>query len=154
MLFFSWNYIYIYIYKSNVLTWEASRLYRWQKCPMIKNVAPKICSLQEYVYIYIYWQHFSINTYFIEHNKHFLSTYFFVNPYKLPYWSYDIRRELVDKSSIISYFPSTSCTTLSHHLGRMYYKSDVTFSCTLQHHYHNQSVSSAGIPLTFFRHRP
>ncbi len=32
---------------------------------------------------------------------------FFVNPFELLYWSYDIRRELVDKPSIISYFPST-----------------------------------------------
>ena len=36
---------------------------------------------------YIYWQHFFINTYFIEHNRHFLSTHFFVNPFELPYWS-------------------------------------------------------------------
>ena len=31
-----------------------------------------------YIYIYIFWQHFFIDTYFIEHNSHFLSTYFFL----------------------------------------------------------------------------
>ena len=60
-----------------------------------------------------------------------MSTYFFVNPFELPYWSYDIHLEFVDKSSIISYFPSTFCPTLGHHQGRMYYKSDVTFVYTL-----------------------
>ena len=77
-----------------------------------------------YIYIYIY-------IYLTEHNRHFLSTYFFVNPFELLYLSYDIRRELVDKPSIISYFPSTFCPTLGHHQGRMYYKSDVNFGCTL-----------------------
>ena len=51
--------------------------------------------------------------------------------FEFPYRSNDIRRELVDKSSIISYFPSTFCPTFDHHQGRMYYKSDVTFGCTL-----------------------
>ena len=75
-----------------------------------------------YIYIYIY---------LIEHSRHFLSTYFFVNLFELSYWSYDIWQELVDKYSIISYFPSTFSPTLGHHQGRMYYKSDVTFECTL-----------------------
>ena len=66
-----------------------------------------------YIYIYIYK-----DTYFIEHNRIFLSTYIFVDPFELPYWYYDIRRELVDKSSIISYFRSTFCPTLGHHLWR------------------------------------
>ena len=79
----------------------------------------------------VFWQHFFIDTYLIEHNRHFLSTYFFVNPFELPYWSCDIRRELVDKSFIIRYFPSTFRPTLGHQQGRMYYKSDVTFVCTL-----------------------
>ena len=35
----------------------------------------------------------------------FLSAYFFVNPFELPYWSYDIRLELFDESSRVSYFP-------------------------------------------------
>ena len=73
-----------------------------------------------YIYIYMYiW--LKIIDIFCQH-------IFFVNPFD---WSYDIRRELVDKSSIISYFPSTFCPTLGHHRGKMYYKSDVTFVCTL-----------------------
>ena len=55
----------------------------------------------------------------------------FVNTFKLLYWSYDIRRELVDKPSIISYFSIASSPTLCHHPGKMYNKSDVTFVCTL-----------------------
>ena len=87
-----------------------------------------------YIYIYIYilfWQHFFINTNFVEHNRHFLSTYFLVDPFILLYWFYNIRRELVDVSSIIIYFPGTFCPTLGHHQGRIYYKSDITFVCTL-----------------------
>ena len=68
--------------------------------------------------------------YLIEYYIHFLSSYFFVNPFELPYQSYDILGELVDKPSIISYFPITFCPTLGHHQRRIYYKS-VTFICTL-----------------------
>ena len=67
----------------------------------------------------------------IEHYRHFLSTYFFVNPFELPSRSYDIRREWVNKPSIISYYPSTFCPTLDHQRRRMYYKSDVKFECKL-----------------------
>ena len=44
---------------------------------------------------------------------------------------YNIWWELVYESSIIICFPSTFCPTLGHHQGRIYYKSDVTFVCTL-----------------------
>ena len=37
--------------------------------------------------------------YMIEHYRHFLSTYFFINPFKLLYQSYDIQGKLVDKPS-------------------------------------------------------
>ena len=47
------------------------------------------------------------------------------------YWFYSIRRELIDMFSIIVYFPSTFCPTLGNHQGKMYYKSDATFVCTL-----------------------
>ena len=70
-----------------------------------------------YIYIYIY-----IYIYFIEHNRHFLSPYFFVDLFILPYWFYNVWRELVDVSSIIIYFPNTFCPTLGHHQGRIYYK--------------------------------
>ena len=83
-----------------------------------------------YIYIWIFWQHFFININFVEYNRHFLSTYFLVDPFILPYWSCSIRRELIDVSSIIVYFLSMFCSTMGHHQERMYYKSDVTFVCT------------------------
>ena len=71
---------------------------------------------QIYVYIYIY-------TNFVEHNRHFLSTYFLVDPFILTYCFYRIRRELIHAFSIIVYIPSTFCPTLCHYQGRVYYKS-------------------------------
>ena len=79
-----------------------------------------------YIYIYIY-------TNFVEYNRHFLSTYFLVDPFILPYWFYSIRRELIDIYSVIVYFSSTFCPTLGHHQGWMYYTSYITFACTLLH---------------------
>ena len=62
-----------------------------------------------------------------EHNRHFLSTYFLLDPFVLPYCFHCIRRELIDVFPIIVYIQSTFCPTLGHHQGRIYYKSDVTF---------------------------
>ena len=73
-----------------------------------------------YIYIYIWLNIIDIFVYI-----------YFVYPFELPYWSYDIRKELADKPSIISYFPSVFYPTLGHHQVRIYYKSDVTFVCTL-----------------------
>ena len=87
-----------------------------------------------YIYIYIY-------IYFVEHNRHFLSTYFFVVPFMLSYCFYNIRREMVDVSSISICFPSTFYATLGHHQGRIYYKSDVIF-CV-----HYYFVRRASVPL-------
>ena len=39
-----------------------------------------------YIYIYIY-----IYTNFIQHNKHFMSTYFRLDPFEFPYYFYRIR---------------------------------------------------------------
>ena len=75
----------------------------------------------EYIYIYIY-----IYTNFVEH-RYFLSTYFLLDPFVLPYCFYCIRWELIYVFSIIVFIPSTFCPTLGHHQGRIYYKSDVTF---------------------------
>ena len=80
----------------------------------------------------VFWQHFFINTNFVEHYRDFLSTYFLVDPFILPYCFYRIRRELIDVFSIIVYIPSTFCPTLVHHQRRIYYKSDVTFVFALQ----------------------
>ena len=72
-------------------------------------------------------QHFFVNTKFIEHNRHFLSTYFLLDLFVLPYCFYRIRRELIYVLSIVVCIPSTFYPYLGHHQGRIYYKSDVTF---------------------------
>ena len=69
-----------------------------------------------YIYIYI-----------IKHNRHFMSTYFLLDPFEFPYYFYRIRWELIYVLSIVVCIPSTFCPTLGHHQGRIYYKSDVTF---------------------------
>ena len=75
----------------------------------------------------IFWQHFFVNTNFIKHNRHFMSTYFLLDPFEFPYYFYRIRRELIYVLSIALCIPSTFCPTLGHPQGRIYYKSDVTF---------------------------
>ena len=81
-------------------------------------------TLYPYIYIYIY-----IYTYtnFVEHNRHFLSTYFLVDPFVLPHCFYRFQRELIDVFSIIVHNPGTFCPTLGHHQGRISCKSDATF---------------------------
>ena len=64
---------------------------------------------------------------FIKHNRHFMSTYFLLDPFEFPYYFYRIRGELIYVLSIVVCIPSTFCPTLGHHQGRIYYKSDVTF---------------------------
>ena len=63
------------------------------------RVTPRLWSLTLLTYIYIYWQHFFINTNFVEHNWYFLSTYFLVDPFILPYCFYRIRQELINAFS-------------------------------------------------------
>ena len=48
----------------------------------------------------MYWQHFFINTNFVEHNRHFVSTYFLADPFIQPYIFYKIWRESIDIFSI------------------------------------------------------
>ena len=67
----------------------------------------------------------------IEYDSHFMSTYFLLILLNCRIDLNDIRLELDDKSSIITYFHSTFCPTLGHHQGKMGYKIDVTFVCTL-----------------------
>ena len=71
------------------------------------------------------WQHFFVNTKYIEYNRHFPSTYFLLDPFVLPYCFNCIRRELIYVLSIVECIHSTFCLTLGHHLGRIYYKSFV-----------------------------
>ena len=44
-----------------------------------------------YIYIYIYREYFFVNANFIKHNRHFMSTYFLLDPFELPYYFYRIR---------------------------------------------------------------
>ena len=82
----------------------------------------------QYIYIYcIFWQHFFVNANFIKHNRHFLTTYFLLDPFVFPYYFYRIRRELIYELSIVVCIPSTFCPTLGHHQEKIFYKSDVTF---------------------------
>ena len=37
-----------------------------------------------YIYIFIFWQHFFVDTNFIKHNRHFMSTYFLLDPFEFP----------------------------------------------------------------------
>ena len=73
--------------------------------------------------ICIFRQHFFVNANFIKHNRHFMSTYFLLDPFEFPYYFYCILGELIYVLSIVACIPSTFCPTL----GRIYYKSDVTF---------------------------
>ena len=59
----------------------------------------------EYIYIYIYVcvcvcvcifrQHLFVNANLIKHNRHFMSTYFLLDPFEFPYYFYRIRGELI-----------------------------------------------------------
>ena len=79
------------------------------------------------IYICIFRQHFFVNANFIKHNRHFMPTYFLLDPFEFPYYFYPIRGELIYVLSIVVCIPSTFWPTLGHHQGRIYYKSDVTF---------------------------
>ena len=61
-----------------------------------------------YIYIYIY-------TNFLKHNRHFMSTYFLLDPFEFPYYFYRIRGgELIYVWSIVVCIPSTFCPTLAN----------------------------------------
>ena len=41
-----------------------------------------------YIFIFIFRQHFFVNANFIKHNRHFMSTYFLLDPFEFPYYFY------------------------------------------------------------------
>ena len=55
-----------------------------------------------YIYICIFRQHFFVNANFIKHNRHFMSTYFLLDPFEFPYYFYRILGELVWKLILLS----------------------------------------------------
>ena len=81
-------------------------------------------NLQLYIYIYIY-----IYANFIKHNRHFMSTYFLLDPFEFPYYFSRILGELIYALSIVACIPSTFCPTLGHHQGRIYYKESTRDTC-------------------------
>ena len=85
------------------------------------------CMSWWYIYIYIYWQIFFVDTNFIKHNRHFMPIYFLLDPFEFPYYFYRIRGELIYVLSIVVCIHCTFCPILGHHQGRIYYKSYVTF---------------------------
>ena len=44
-----------------------------------------------YIYICIFRQHFFVNANVIKHNRHFMPTYFLLDPFEFPYYFYRIR---------------------------------------------------------------
>ena len=74
-----------------------------------------------------WWWYIYIYANFMKHNRHFMSTYFLLDPFEFRYYFYRILGELIYVLSIVACIPSTFCPTLGHHQGRIYYKSDVTF---------------------------
>ena len=51
--------------------------------------------------ICIFRQHFFVNANFIKHNRHFMSTYFLLDPFEFPYYFYCILGELIYVLSIV-----------------------------------------------------
>ena len=43
------------------------------------------------MFVCIFMQHFFVNANFIKHNRHFMSTYFLLDPFEFPYYFYHIR---------------------------------------------------------------
>ena len=74
-------YIYIYIY---IYTHTQSRFYTHTHT-----------HIYVYIYICIFRQHFFVNANFIKHNRHFMPTYFLLDPFEFPYYFYRIRGELI-----------------------------------------------------------
>ena len=87
------------------------------------------------VCVCIFRQNFFVNANLIKHNRHFMSTYFLLDPFEFPYYFYRIRGELIYVLSIVVCIPSTFCPTLGHHQGSIYYKSDNT---TILEHQNNK----------------
>ena len=116
--------IYIYIKREREWDWRHSLLSTWLV----------------YIYIYIY-----IYTNYVENNWHFLSTYFLVDPFIMPYSFYRIRWVLIDVFSIILYIPSALCPTLGHHQGRNNYKIDATFVFACK-----KNVCTVGVSIVYF----
>ena len=96
---FVW-YIYIYAHKLYIY------IYIYIVCVFL---CVYILSHTFYIYIYIciFRQHFFVNANFIKHNRHFMSTYFLLDPFEFLYYFYCILGELIYVLSIVACIPST-----------------------------------------------
>ena len=61
-----------------------------------------------YIYICIFRQHFFVNANFIKHNRHFMPTYFLLDPFEFPYYFYRIRGEIVPVANRINFQTSAN----------------------------------------------
>ena len=59
-----------------------------------------------YIYICIFRQHFLVNANFIKHNRHFMFTYFLLDPFEFPYYFYCITECNFSLHEITSVFQS------------------------------------------------
>ena len=64
------------------------------------------------IYIYIYRQHIFVNANFIKHNRHFMSTYFLLDPFEFPYNFIVFGGNCFYVLSIVVCIPSTFCHNL------------------------------------------
>ena len=100
-------YIYIYIYISNLIhthiyyiQYISNKLYisiHIMYILTLKHTHTHIHThTHTHIYIYIYVcvcvcifrQHFFVNANFIKHNRHFMPTYFLLDPFEFPYYFY------------------------------------------------------------------
>ena len=117
---YTYIYIYVYIYTCmyiriyacmytciymHVCTYIFSSIYVWMNLYMYMNI-------HIYTYMYISIMFNQIYKYIFDWTLLTFFVYaFFAYPFELAYPSYDIRWELFDKPSIISFFPCTCPTT-------------------------------------------
>ena len=115
--------IYIYIYSACTFVDICIFVF---VCVCVYVYIYKLNAHDMYAYIYIH-THTHEYIYIYRYNRHFMPTYFLLDPFEFPYYFYRIRGELIYVLSIVVCIPSTFCPTLGHHQERIYYKSDVTF---------------------------
>ena len=101
----------------------------------------------------IFWQYFFVHTNFIKHNKHFMFTYFLLDPFEFPNYFYRIRGELIYVLSIVACIPSTFCSTLGNHQGRIYYNYPVeeTYNVPFWYKFNSSAFKKHSCPTTQLR---
>ena len=76
----------------------------------------------------------------MKHNRHFMSTYFLLDPFEFPYYFYRIRGELIYVLSIVVCIPSTFCLVLISDNNNIYVGlTSTTLSRSLTMHFSDTS---------------